>query len=245
MDPVNMGSLVDLMETNRLDFSYWLSGQMAYPETQHVIEWQGRSCCCILKALVDLTRNDKRAAEDLWWLFVVLGILLPHATKLRCAYREHVNELLVHAADSFQLMHLMLPHRSNVDFRGSDGDTVAWHTESPLVLDLLVQHGADLNLYRGPNNQGMCGYYLEHLEGDVDRDYYFKSLCRHVRSGVLHLYPCASLSSRAADLPQSRAHRLVRAHTHYCLDLLASLEKAYPLPRDMSLLVMGYGVPII
>lgn len=245
MHPVDMDSLVDLMETDPWGFAYWLSAQMAYPETRRVLEWRSRHCCCMLKALVDLANHGDVVEDKTHWLRIVVGLLLPHAARFRCQYREHVNQLLKHAADSFGLMQLILPHCSDVDCPGDLGATAAWLTEMPLVLDLLVQHGADLNVYRGQHDEGLCGYYLKRNEGAASHSYYFKSLQRHVRSGVLHLYPCAMISDQTDGAPKPHARRLVRAHTHYCLDLLFALEKEHLLSHDLSSLVVEYCVPVV
>lgn len=240
MEPVDMDSLVDLLETDRLTFCHWLSRKMAYADTRLVVDWHNRRWCCILKALVDVLEHDSEAAQDSAWLFMVLATFLPHVANLRCRYRDHLNSLLLYCSNSFHLAHLVMSHCSDVNFQATDGSTLAWRTSYSFVLNLLVQRGADLNLFRGKDDRGACGDMLR----TDSNDYGLQALRLHVRTGVLNLYPCAALSSANGDKAKARARLLVRAHEDYCADLLALLGEDCNFPSALCWLALEYAVPV-
>lgn len=112
---------------------------------------------------------------------------------------------------------------------------VVWEARRIDIRDLLISQGADLNSYRGTS--GLCGYYLtyKNLVGGEHVD----SLLPHVRAGRLHVFPCER------ELLQIDPHgpAVLLAHEACCRDLLARVESASPLPRDLCVIVLDYVIP--
>lgn len=113
------------------------------------------------------------------------------------------------------------------------GQTCVWIADQVNVRELLIERGADLNLYRRHN--GQCGYYLEHAHEPAE---HLLSLLRHVRNGVLDVFPC-----NPRLLTSTRGQDVLEAHGACCRDTFSRVGAASGLLPDLCAIVVAYAIP--
>lgn len=197
-----------------------------------LVGWKQRGQCCLMGAVAQLYLSGQGPASLYLEALVRRYLDVP-----RERHRHDWRGLLEHAvvADNLQMAEALLANGAdaNLPVPRRYPVTVVWDTYTVEMRELLIEHGADPNLHRGLN--GLCGYYLA-VGGPSS---HMLSLLPHVRSGLLHVFPC----DRQLLETEPHGRNVLLAHEACRRDLATQIGVVKGLLPELRAIVLDYMVP--